>query len=330
MVRSPSIVRCRGRKYDVQETVRLRGRPYWVTASLGNRGRRKLQVFDPAAQDLRVIHCLPVSSHTQQQLRVLRRAGRGAGFVQIIDVESRRDEVWVLTDWIHGEPLSSHISQARKYKKYWPSAHMSWTLYSQFAHAVSQFHDFSMCVHADIKPANLILQGKPRRLRLIDFGSAWNEEVGKRRDSGDGNSLGYASPELFADGGATVLADQFSATVVLYEMLTGELPYQGMGGRAGWPEFGPEFEDAFEVPSRKSPNSEQLPRRAWRSIDEVARRSLSLDPAVRFQTSNEWRDAVDRVTQELRRAEVRSPWRAQLADAVDRAAVFLSRPKRSS
>ena len=248
MRRPPEKVCCRGRTYPVQDSVRLRGRAYWVVGRLGNRGRRKLQVFDPASRDLRVIHLLPRSQHTEQQLRVL-RASRVDGWPRILDTQRHGDEVWVLTDWIWGDSLSSYLQQAKLGRKPWPSAHTAWTLFARLVHGLSQFHDFTMCVHGDIKPQNLIVQAEPQRLRLIDFGSAWNEENARRREAGDGHSVGYGAPELRDGGRATTLVDQFSATVVLYEMLTGELPYEGMGGRAGWPEYLEAFADTCNRPA---------------------------------------------------------------------------------
>ncbi|PHQ35133.1 serine/threonine protein kinase [Rhodopirellula bahusiensis] len=330
MRRPPETIRCRNRSYDVQDTVRLRGRHYWVTASLGNRGRRKMQVFDPASHDLRVIHVLPDSAHTKQQLRVLRRANRFQGFTQIIDVDKRDDSTWVLTDWIHGESLAQHLGHARTQRNHWPTAHMSWTLFAGFAHSLCQFHDFANCVHGDIKPANLVLQSQPKRLRAIDFGSAWDETIAKRRATGDGNTVGYAAPELQSNQQVTVRSDQFSLSIVLFEMLTGELPFQGMGGRAGWAEYKKGFERAYEAPSAKSNQRRQLPRRAWRVIDDVVREGLSLDPDGRFATSNAWRDAIDHVTQVLRQAESASRFESTIADVADRCVVFFERKERPS
>ena len=318
MRRPPAKVRCRGRQYDVQRTVTLRGRPYWVTATLGNRQRRKLQVFDPAAQDLRIIHVLPRTVHTRQQLRVLRRANRINGFPTIIDVDQRRDEVWVMTDWVWGEPLAGYLAQARRGHRPWPSAHTAWTLFARFVHGLSQFHDFTMCAHGDIKCDNLIVQAESQKLRLIDFGSAWNEEAAMLRSPGDGHTLGYAAPELHVSGHATQLADQFSATVVLYEMVTGELPYDGMGGRAGWPDFQQAFGDGFEAPSGKCQGNGTLPKQVWQKIDAIAKQGLAIDPNDRFPTSNAWRDAVDQVSLKMRQATAEPSWQQAFMHGIDR------------
>ena len=330
MRRAPEKIHCRGRPFTVEKTVRLRGRSYWMTARLGNRGRRKLQVFDPASKDLRIIHLLPRSRHAEQQLRVLRRAGRLEGFPNILDVESRGNEVHVLTDWIWGETLSRYMESANRGRKRWPSADTAWRLYARFVHSLCQFHDFTMCVHGDIKPENLIIQAQPQRLRLIDFGSAWYEENAKRREVGDDHTLGYAAPEMRAGGRATVLADQFSTNAVMYEMLTGELPYEGMGGRAGWSENIQAFSGSFQVPSGTCRGDATLPKTAWKRIDAIIQRGVALDADERFPTSNAWRDAVDEVSHLLSQSLAQPVWQRRVVDTIERVVSYFGRGSKPS
>lgn len=77
--------------------------------------------------------------------------------------------------------------------------------------------------HLDIKPANLLLFGK--RLKVADFGLVKN--IYERSNSlVHGLTPSYASPEIF-DGQPTRNSDQYSLAVLYYEMLTGELPFDG-------------------------------------------------------------------------------------------------------
>ena len=83
-------------------------------------------------------------------------------------------------------------------------------------------------LHQDIKPDNIILdtQGIPR---IIDFGSCWAagiEEIDRPFDRED--ALGtavYSAPETRFRTKKTKKSDMFSLAVVIYEMLTGKLPY---------------------------------------------------------------------------------------------------------
>lgn len=314
----PNHIHCRGLRFEIQDELSLRGRTYWVVGKFGNRGRRKLQVFDPAVQNLRVVHFLPRANHTKQLVRVLRRVGRLDGFVGVCDVLHRRSEVLVVTEWVWGETLASYLKQAKDGKKRWPSGFMAWKLYAGFVHAISKFHDFTMCAHGDIKPQNVVIQSEGRRLKLIDFGSAWHEERAKERETGDGHAVGYAAPELrHRDGKATVLADQFSATLLFYEMISGKLPYEGMGGRAGWAEFRDSFASTFIPPSSVCRGDGDLPKTAWTAIDKIVAQGLALSAEARFPTTNAWRDAVDEVTRMLDQTRNQPSWRKRFVDIAD-------------
>jgi len=75
----------------------------------------------------------------------------------------------------------------------------------------------------------VIFAREPNRLVCIDYGSAWTMERTVAKLKGHGNTELYAAPEQYEEGRSPDFrADQFSATVVAYEMLTGKPPYGGM------------------------------------------------------------------------------------------------------
>jgi serine/threonine protein kinase len=84
-------------------------------------------------------------------------------------------------------------------------------------------------VHRDVKPSNILID-RTGRARVTDFGiaSQRGSPAGMRRAGGVYGTPAYMSPEQL-DGAADVnhLSDVFSAGVVMYEMLTGKLPYPG-------------------------------------------------------------------------------------------------------
>jgi serine/threonine protein kinase len=156
-------------------------------------------------------------------------------------------------------------------------------------------------VHGDIRPDNLLLCREPNRLVLIDFGSAWCVETTCVRQEGDGASAFYAAPEQlqqreFID----FRSDQFSASVVFYEMLTLELPYGGLGGKAGLDDFHVASMSQSWIPPRQlSSDRNRMPGRLWSRIDEIVRRGLQLDSDARYPNAKDWLHDIDAVHVEL-------------------------------
>jgi tRNA A-37 threonylcarbamoyl transferase component Bud32 len=105
----------------------------------------------------------------------------------------------------------------------------------QLLDALSYAHGEGV-LHRDVKPSNLLL-GAEDRLYLTDFGMAMIAGEDGARLTGEGAVLGtlaYMAPEQARGELAHVgpAADQYSAGVVLYELLTGHVPFEGAGNNA--------------------------------------------------------------------------------------------------
>ena len=97
----------------------------------------------------------------------------------------------------------------------------------QIGEALRVIHE-SGIVHRDLKPSNLMLTDD-NRLVMIDFGLASSIESGNA-EAGDGQRLGtpyYISPEQIDGVPPDARDDLYSLGVVLFEMLSGTLPYRG-------------------------------------------------------------------------------------------------------
>ena len=194
-----------------------------------------------------------------------------------------------------------------------PPRHSAWFA----AHGLAQLHRRHAIVHGDIKPANLILARNPSRLVMIDFGSAWGIERTARRDAGDGLSRAYAAPELQSRTQiADFRSDQFSASAILYELLTLERPYDSLGGQAGRPEFAERMKDKLTLPSRLSPDLARLPGPFWTELDRAVRTGLSLDAESRYSTPGVWLDQLDRVVIAMQPGPGLTPLNARLTRVV--------------
>jgi len=147
----------------------------------------------------------------------------------------------------------------------------------------------------------VIVTSHPSRLQLIDFGSAWTTDWTTRRTEGDGHHRCYAAPELQTGTAAVSLAsDQFSVSVLLFELLTLNLPYGGLGGKAGRPEFIARAADTLVPPSQISSNCQRLPRSLRDRLDALLLRGLSLNPEDRYPDHNSWLNDWQELTARFR------------------------------
>ena len=110
----------------------------------------------------------------------------------------------------------------------------------------------------------------------------------------------YAAPELSGgDGRPGFRSDQFSVMAIAYEMLTGRLPYDGLGGKA-WEWTGENAaEIPFTPPSPRLKADGSLPKRLARLLDELFTQSLAIDPSRRYAGGRAWVDALGDVAKAL-------------------------------
>jgi RIO-like serine/threonine protein kinase len=160
-----------------------------------------------------------------RQANLLDEARRAAklrhpGIVPVIDVGSDGDRAFVVSSFIEGPNLAEVIEKDR------PSPTEAARIVADIAEALHFAHREGF-VHRDIKPENVLLDAERRPL-LTDFGLAASFEEVVRRKGLRSGTLAYMSPEQVA--GETQLigprSDIYALGVVLYEMLTGRLPYQ--------------------------------------------------------------------------------------------------------
>ena len=84
-------------------------------------------------------------------------------------------------------------------------------------------------IHRDLKPENLLVT-TTGVIKITDFGIALDELARRITWSGESSTIGtpdYMAPEQIAGGRGDVRSDIYALGVILYEMLTGKLPYEG-------------------------------------------------------------------------------------------------------
>src|SRR6059058_92195 len=131
-------------------------------------------------------------------------------------------------------------------------------------------------VHRDIKPHNVLVDGEGR-LKVTDFGIA---RAGPSQMTEEGSIIGtaqYLSPEQAQGAPVTPSSDLYSVGIVLYELLTGTVPF---GGETPVELAMKHLSKTPDPPSKLRP---EVPR----DLDFVVMRALAKAPSERYQSADE-------------------------------------------
>ncbi|MDH4052724.1 MAG: serine/threonine protein kinase, partial [Rubrivivax sp.] len=100
-------------------------------------------------------------------------------------------------------------------------------LAERIARALAHAHARGV-VHRDLKPANVMVDWAADRVTLTDFGLARLADAERTRTGLVLGSPVYMAPELLAGEAASARSDQYALGVLLYQLLTGELPFDAL------------------------------------------------------------------------------------------------------
>jgi eukaryotic-like serine/threonine-protein kinase len=198
-------------------------------------------------------------------------------------------------------------------------------LFLQVVDAVRFAHEQHV-VHRDLKPTNILVSADGQ-VHLVDFGIAKlldDEEDGRTAQFGDGAlTPNYASPEQLAGQAVGPQSDVYSLGVLLYELLTGVLPYTATRATRAAIERAV-MEAAISRPSeavrRRSATAEarRIARQLRGDLDTIVLTALQREPARRFVS-------VQALGDDLRRSLAGEPVRSRPDSVAYRASRFVQR-----
>ncbi len=191
--------------------------------------------------------------------------------VKVLDVSFGDRMQYIVMEYIDGITLKEYIEQQRVTWK--EAVHFT----EQILRALQHAHDKGI-VHRDIKPQNIMLLADGT-IKVTDFGIARFSRNEFRTGLGDKaiGSVHYISPEQARGAYTDEKADIYSVGVMLYEMLTGQLPF--------------EADNAVSVaimqlqsqPKKPSEINPQIPE----GLEEITLKAMQKDPEKRYQSAAE-------------------------------------------
>jgi len=188
--------------------------------------------------------------------------------------DSAGDHGYMVMEWAEGRPLRDLLRGQRKIER-----ERATRITLRILETLEYVHSQGI-VHRDLKPENIII-GAEDRIKLIDFGIAAKEgarrlTLGKLTDAI--GTPDYISPEQANGKSGDVRSDLYAAGVILYEMLTGKVPFTGR--------------NASQVMNDRLLNNPippcELDPEISPQLQEIVYRALERDPARRYARAREF------------------------------------------
>ena len=182
---------------------------------------------------------------------------------------------YLVMEYVQGRTLRELLTQRRRLNPVEACA-----ILDQMLAAIAAAHRAGL-VHRDVKPENVLVAEAPTGgtanlvdavVKVADFGLARAVEASSVDESGQlMATVAYVAPELVTDGHADARTDVYSAGIVLFEMLTGQVPFDG--------------DDPVEVAWQHVDNDVPPPSSVVKglpsALDDLVLRAARRDPAAR-------------------------------------------------
>ena len=193
-----------------------------------------------------------------------RRGACLAHLPRLLECHRRDGDLVVVMEWVPGQTLAACVGE----RKGTPARlELARRVFPELCDAVSELHERldPPVIHRDLKPSNVMVS--PGGVALVGLGSARTWRAGAEQDTAHFGTRSYAPPEQFGFGQTDVTSDVYALGMLLFFCVTGREPRAAdrEGGFAG-----------AGVPE---------------GLRAVIARATQLDPAARYGSARELRDA---------------------------------------
>ncbi|MFB6466592.1 Stk1 family PASTA domain-containing Ser/Thr kinase [Cytobacillus sp. Hz8] len=197
--------------------------------------------------------------------------------VSIYDVGEEDSIYYIVMEYVDGQTLKQYIQQYAPLK-----VEEAIDIMKQLTSAISHAHQ-NHIIHRDIKPHNILID-RNGNVKITDFGIAMALSATSITQTNSVlGSVHYLSPEQARGGTANRKSDIYSLGIVMFEMLTGRLPFSG--------------ESAVSI-ALKHLQSETPSLRRWnpnipQSVENIVLKATAKDPFHRYANGEEMEDDLN-------------------------------------
>ncbi|MDD6319345.1 MAG: Stk1 family PASTA domain-containing Ser/Thr kinase [Oscillospiraceae bacterium] len=198
--------------------------------------------------------------------------------VKVYDVSVTDRLQYIVMEYIDGITLKEYLKQRGGALTWKEVVHFATQVLSALDHAHSKG-----IVHRDVKPQNIMLQADGS-IKMMDFGIARFSRAQSQTVSDKAiGSVHYISPEQAKGDHTDARTDIYSTGVMMYEMLSGQLPFDGTGAVSI---------AIMQISEKAKPLAEIAPNVPV-GLRQITEKAMEKRPEDRFQSAKEMLDAID-------------------------------------